>query len=63
VKIAKRICPLFELSPEAFDQSSSNCGSCKHYDQEYRPWLESPCKKHESLLEWTKTPFIIGEDS
>ncbi|WP_156397022.1 hypothetical protein [Paenibacillus sp. Soil724D2] len=47
--IAKRVCPLFESHPKAWDESE-NCGSCLHYKMVNT--VTDACKIKPTLIQW-----------
>jgi len=52
-KQAKRVCPLFSISPTAVDKHSYNCGSCLYYNTDMdRPAWSNACLKHAELRAW-----------
>ena len=60
--VAKRICPLFVVSPTAFDKLSSNCGSCMYYQIDYKPPVSNACTRHSDLINWIKNQQLTPGD-
>lgn len=53
-KKAKRVCPLFILSPEAVDKHAYNCGSCVSYNINHQVPTVPVCNREKELLKWIK---------